>query len=849
MLLVVGCASAPNSMHSYSVGNELRAQAVTATYYVNNKSGSNCSNTGAGTSQAQPWCDFVPVNAKTFQPGDQVLLARGETWNQGVTLHGSGTAADVITLGAYGSGNRPIVRRNGASADVAIDLVGDPNNWVISDLEVNNAENGIRALYASLGNSGLQFSRLYVHHVSNGIAFGGTQTATRPNASQWILRNVTVAETEVSFAKYGILAYTQLSGYSDYPVNSIQDIVIKGNYTHDISLVTLPLITVTRSNIFDNYLDYVGKIAEPQGTTGVYLWRCDDLTFSNNVLVNMPNTNSVDQSAVDFEAYTTGIKMRGNFIADNAGPGLEFLALSGRTGDYNNNHEASSNTFVRNGAAGSSQFKSSLYWDNSTGISLTGVARDNIYFEPTGFASGTPSGWSATNNLSSNAASDLYHAGYQFGTSQGTNQWSYQSTAGGGYSNLAFDGVNYRWGTANRQIRQFSMLPDVSGWVARAWTAPKAGSISLRGRVLKSDASSGDGVLARITKNEVMIWPTTGNAQVIAFNDQTGTDSNLDDVTVAAGDVIRFEVSSGGAGNVAGDLTSWSPAVGYTVGGGTVSTNLALGKTYASSSNWDSTQTAEKAFDGLSNTNWQSAPGSGFNGQTLEVNFGANTTFGKAIVTEYGNRTQGYRIEYWNGSSWLTAFTGTTIGDTGVAKTVTFSPVTGSKARIYFTAGTHTPIIFEFGLYSATGGGSDGVNFALNQTMVSSSNWAGGSSYNAAKANDNDTTTGWSPEGPSTDPRPWLWLDLGQPRTLSRIELVTRQDIDQSFSRRDFQIMASNNGDFSQPGAVVLGSVGSTPLAFQSTFTVNVTDTTAYRYVAVVKSADGYVFVSELRVF
>ncbi|MBM7564834.1 DUF4038 domain-containing protein [Paenibacillus sacheonensis] len=128
--------------------------------------------------------------------------------------------------------------------------------------------------------------------------------------------------------------------------------------------------------------------------------------------------------------------------------------------------------------------------------------------------------------------------------------------------------------------------------------------------------------------------------------------------------------------------------------------NLALGKTYASSSTWDGTQTADKAFDGSLSTNWQ-ACSSCWNGQTLEVNFGANTTFNKVVLTEYDSRTTGYRIEYWNGSTWQTAYTGTSIGASFVPKTITFSAVTGSKARIYFTSGTsYAPIIYEFEVYN-----------------------------------------------------------------------------------------------------------------------------------------------------
>jgi hypothetical protein len=43
-----------------------------------------------------------------------------------------------------------------------------------------------------------------------------------------------------------------------------------------------------------------------------------------------------------------------------------------------------------------------------------------------------------------------------------------------------------------------------------------------------------------------------------------GVATRLDDVAVVAGDRLRFELGAGPAGDSAGDLTSWSPSLGYT---------------------------------------------------------------------------------------------------------------------------------------------------------------------------------------------------------------------------------------------------------------------------------------------
>jgi hypothetical protein len=134
--------------------------------------------------------------------------------------------------------------------------------------------------------------------------------------------------------------------------------------------------------------------------------------------------------------------------------------------------------------------------------------------------------------------------------------------------------------------------------------------------------------------------------------------------------------------------------------------NLALGQ--PSSSYFASTvhadQSASRAFDGLPGTNWQAALGSVFGLQWLGVSFTGPTTFNRVVLSEYGHRTTAYRIEYCPRTScregqWRLAATGTTIGSSA---TVTFPEVTGYQARIRFTSGSFTPIIFEFAIHRAT---------------------------------------------------------------------------------------------------------------------------------------------------
>ena len=82
-------------------------------YFVDATAGDDAA---AGTSADTAWKSFTPVNAKTFAPGDRVLLKAGETWSDtSLWPKGSGTEAAPIVIDAYGAADarRPYIATNG----------------------------------------------------------------------------------------------------------------------------------------------------------------------------------------------------------------------------------------------------------------------------------------------------------------------------------------------------------------------------------------------------------------------------------------------------------------------------------------------------------------------------------------------------------------------------------------------------------------------------------------------------------------------------------------------------------------------------------------------------------------
>ncbi|PZF92433.1 discoidin domain-containing protein, partial [Micromonospora deserti] len=76
----------------------------------------NGRDTAAGTSPETAWRSLARANATTFRPGDRILLKAGEQWHdEQLWPKGSGSAGRPITISAYGdaSAGRPYIATNG----------------------------------------------------------------------------------------------------------------------------------------------------------------------------------------------------------------------------------------------------------------------------------------------------------------------------------------------------------------------------------------------------------------------------------------------------------------------------------------------------------------------------------------------------------------------------------------------------------------------------------------------------------------------------------------------------------------------------------------------------------------
>jgi len=87
----------------------ISVSSVATVYYVDSAAGSDSNN---GTSTSAPWKTLAHVSSHSYAAGDQILLKKGSTWREQMSVPSSGASGKPITIGAYGSGSPPLI--NGA---------------------------------------------------------------------------------------------------------------------------------------------------------------------------------------------------------------------------------------------------------------------------------------------------------------------------------------------------------------------------------------------------------------------------------------------------------------------------------------------------------------------------------------------------------------------------------------------------------------------------------------------------------------------------------------------------------------------------------------------------------------
>ena len=314
-----------------------------------------------------------------------------------------------------------------------------------------------------------------------------------------------------------------------------------------------------------------------------------NITFKNiDVLYNFDDRNHPDvlpdRSAINIFAlqstYIHDIKFEDirvekakRLINIHMDETFYFGALTGNWTSYPGSIYNISYKNITSSSDGSNQIKLQGWNDTHR---IDGVSFENIVINGNTLTSFSDNHFNVNrfaNNLQLTGAGnvkfwDTYKAEADFSTQQGKRHWNYRGwKAGVGtyLMNWNTDGSNHWRGPNDYDAiwldnAKVYLHPDNGAQSMLEWTAPKTGTVRIRGTVKKGNLSGGDGVNASIWKNGSMIWPVNGSWYTLAYNDVTGVSQDLT-ITVNFGDVLSFRVDQ--RSNSGWDTTEWTPEIVY----------------------------------------------------------------------------------------------------------------------------------------------------------------------------------------------------------------------------------------------------------------------------------------------
>ncbi|MEY9907316.1 hypothetical protein ABIA35_003545 [Catenulispora sp. MAP12-49] len=318
-----------------SVAAAAPAHAAGSAYYL------DCSQTSSGDgSQSSPWNSLAAVNAVTFNPGDQILIARGTTCKGTLAPQGSGASDAPIVIDAYGTGTKPVIAGGGAADAVTLT---NQQYWEIRNLEITNhgatAANrrGVHIVLNDYGTGNhYRLTDLTVHDVngdaakdlqgSAGIQFDVLGNSVKTKFNDVVLdgndiysvdrSGINMSTSWMCRASTGYEGCTADKANSYYPWTGW---VVQNNTVHDIGGDGI-VMQYTQNGLAQNNVAYDTSARPYESNAAIWVWNADNVTFQYNEAYNthkLPDNG--DGQAWDADYGTDGTLYQYNYSHDNAG--------------------------------------------------------------------------------------------------------------------------------------------------------------------------------------------------------------------------------------------------------------------------------------------------------------------------------------------------------------------------------------------------------------------------------------------------------------------------------------------------------------------------------------------------
>ncbi|MBX2972198.1 MAG: right-handed parallel beta-helix repeat-containing protein [Flavobacteriales bacterium] len=287
-----------------------------AVYYVA-PTGNDSNN---GTSQSTPWRTLARVQqySSSAAAGDQVLFQRGGTYTGQLSWYGSGTAAANITIGAYGTGELPVI--SGAAPVTGWTLhSGNIYKASVSQAVKYVFVNGALQTLARYPNSGwlrvntsTNTSLTSANITQSGGYWNGASLVIR--STNWCYENRVINNHSGTTISYPNITYsTGNYNWGFFLCNKLSELDAPGEWFHDAATGTLYLWAPGGAN--PNSLQVEASVHDH----GVSIeWqrtrvRVQDIAFRGQRVAGVYNTGTYNTvSGCTFEKSFHGIQSYGS---------------------------------------------------------------------------------------------------------------------------------------------------------------------------------------------------------------------------------------------------------------------------------------------------------------------------------------------------------------------------------------------------------------------------------------------------------------------------------------------------------------------------------------------------------
>jgi uncharacterized repeat protein (TIGR02059 family) len=276
------------------------------TYYVSN-AGNDASN---GLSVSASWRTIAKVNSFSFAAGDIILFNKGDTWYETLTVSSTGTNSHVITFGAYGSGNAPVIsgfttltgwtNYGGGIYSKAISVQSTPNIVLLD---------GVNTPLGRTPN--LSFTRGWPSNTptvtspsSTSVTCSGLQTSPSLvgadiviRTAEWITERRTITSHSGNTVGYAATQYTPPAGAGCFIENDISCLDVYGEWCYRSGTIYMyfgndnptnhTIKISTRNNVITcskNYMTFDGLVIEGGNTSSISLSGASYNTIQNSTI-------------------------------------------------------------------------------------------------------------------------------------------------------------------------------------------------------------------------------------------------------------------------------------------------------------------------------------------------------------------------------------------------------------------------------------------------------------------------------------------------------------------------------------------------------------------------------------